>query len=310
MTYDGYDGGDSEQELIKAANEILSLGEADTVSKIKRHYWLLGSIIETAIARGYTKPPGMKGWVNSWLRCSHTHAYDCLNAWKNRHDFDEAYRWYQSLNSKWHPNKMTGPRFALEIIKAWRDRHRTDAEKLASTTRKKQTHAKDAIDAAKKWKARYERLRDEHRKLAQFADREPLVLQAIEREIADEGVGSSATSLASQPGLTPASEAPGLPEDTEQLGKSTGSTVEPDDGLAAHVAGGAEPDPGKPEPKRTRRPRKARSQDIAAIETNKEPASGSDLTWSDTETAGQMAQRLAQAGMSNEAVGVEANHAD
>jgi hypothetical protein len=223
MTYEGYDGGDSEQELIKSANEILKRGEADTLTKIREQYLPFGSILDQAIARGYTKLLGVKGWVATHLRCSHTHAYDCRNAWKERHQFDEAYRWYQGLNSGWHPDKMTGPRFALEILKAWRNRHRTDTEKLESTTKKKQTHEKDAVDAANKWKARYERLRDEHRKLAQFAEREPLVLQAIELEITEEETGSSAPLLASQPGLNRlANPAVGPLEDAGQVGKPIG----------------------------------------------------------------------------------------
>ncbi len=269
MSYDGYSGGDGERALVIAANEILRLGEADTVTKIKQQYWPLGEIMEIANKRGYTKRLGTKGWIASNLRCSHTHAYDCLNAFRQRQSFDEAYRWFQGLNTGWQPTKMTGPRFALEIIKAWEKRNQSENEALAEATKKSRSTAKDAVEAAKRWEARFVRLRDEHRKLAKYADREPVVLQAIELEIATE-----AGEGASQPGLTGANAVQGDESDPVSNGED-GSD------LTAHVSqDDPQPTSVQVKEKKQRKPRQKkadRNLPTEPIQASKETEDGSYL---------------------------------
>ena len=275
MTCDGYTGGDGEQALVIAANKLLSLGEADTITKIKQQYWKLGEIMEIAAQRGYTKVLGTKGWVATNLRCSHTHAYDCLNAYKQRSQFDQAYQWYKELNTGWQPSKMTGPRFALEIIKAWRKRGQSESEALAEANKKKRSTIKDAIEAAKKWESRFVRLRDETRKLAEYADREPVVLQAIELEIAtEEGDGEI------QPGFT----------DAKADQRNGTDPVVQEDGPDT-IAAASQDDPQPPTiqviEKKLRKPRQKRIDRIpptGAVQTNKMPDEGSSLDWQPSET--------------------------
>jgi hypothetical protein len=51
----GYGGGDGEQELVKAFNDVSDAAESDAVSAIRTKYFQLGDILEIACARGYTK---------------------------------------------------------------------------------------------------------------------------------------------------------------------------------------------------------------------------------------------------------------
>ena len=179
----GYDGGDSQAELVKAANALIEADALDAIQKIKQRYWPLGNILEIAKARGYTQELGVKGWIATHLKnangkpVSHTHAYGCMKAWQNRHDLDAALEWYKTSNSPWRPKRQTGPEFANELVAAWRKRN--EPEKLP----KQKKSDKDKVAT---WKARYQRVADEHRKLAKQTDWEPLVLNQIEAEIAAE----------------------------------------------------------------------------------------------------------------------------
>lgn len=186
----GYDGGDSEGELIKAANAALDGDQADSIEKIREVYWKVGAILTTAIARGYTKALGIRGWIVTNLHCSHTHGYACMKAWKTRDSFDDALRWYQSKNTGWRPTKATGPTFAIELVNAYKDRNKSEQDRLSAATRKKDAASKkELLGQVAIWKSRYARLREEARKLSQYAKREPIVLNAIEQEIAVEAGG-------------------------------------------------------------------------------------------------------------------------
>jgi len=183
----GYDGGESEAELIKAANATLAEDQADSIEKIRTVYWKLGAILTTAIARGYTKPLGARGWIGTRLDCSHTHGYNCKRAWECRHEFDAALEWYRNGNTGFRPKSETGPLFAVELVKA---RGSSELDALATETKKKTAASKkELVGQLSAWKSRYTRLRDETRKLAQYAKREPLVLNSIEAEIAAEESG-------------------------------------------------------------------------------------------------------------------------
>lgn len=192
MAY-GYDGGVSEAELVKAANEVLDEDKLDTVQKIKERYWRLGCILETAKARGYCKKLGVRGWIETNLKCSHTHGYSCMKAWKNRHDFNDAIKWYETGNTSWKPQRATGPTFANELVEAYRKRN--DPEQ---PPKQKKSRAGDAAKTALTWRARFERLAAEHKKWAEQDGREATVLNQIEQEIAAED-GTIVTAQEQQP---------------------------------------------------------------------------------------------------------------
>ena len=180
--------GDGEPQIIAVINTLLADDQADSIRKIKDVYWEIGRRLQTAIDRKYTKKLGTKGWIGVKLKCSHTHGYNCLRAWKLHPSFDQELEWYLSGNADWQPGKATGPLFQIELNKAYKDRGKSDAEKLAKATREKGGTAKTLLKKVGDWKHRYERLRDEHRKFARDANREPTVLNAIELEIATEEI--------------------------------------------------------------------------------------------------------------------------
>ena len=104
MATKGYDGGDGEPQLVAALRELLDAEESDTVTRIKSHYWKTGHIVEIAIAREYTKAPGLKGWFFNHFGKGVTHAKECLQCWKNRETFDRAYAWWKTGKHRLHAN--------------------------------------------------------------------------------------------------------------------------------------------------------------------------------------------------------------
>jgi hypothetical protein len=183
MAGKGYNGGDGEPQLIAALRELLDAEESDTVTRIKSHYWKTGNIVEIAIARGYTKAAGLQGWFFNHFGKGVTHAKECLQCWKNRETFDRAYAWWRAGNTGFTPTKLSGPRFANELCKAYGERLTTDADKLASRNQRK-LNAKALREQAAAWRQRYDRLKGEHLKWADEDQREPRVLHSIELEIA------------------------------------------------------------------------------------------------------------------------------
>jgi hypothetical protein len=187
----GYDGGDNEEQLVTAIAALLDAEEADTVANIKNKYWVIGSAIEIAIARGYTTGPGLKGWFFNKFRKGETHCKECLTCWQDRTTFDNAYDWWKTGNTAFMPSKLSGPRFSKEICAAYRDRLKSDADKLARRNRGKNLSAKQLREQAALWRARYDRLKGEHLLWSKQDQREPRELIAIELEIAAEETGEA-----------------------------------------------------------------------------------------------------------------------
>jgi hypothetical protein len=239
MTHYGYDGGDSQAELIKAANALIEADALDAIEKIRQRYWPLGSILEIAKARGYTKELGVKGWIATHLKTangkpvSHTHAYGCMKAWQNRHDFDAALEWYKTSNTPWRPKRQTGPEFANDLVQAWRNR-----DKPESRPNQKKSDKEKAVA----WRQRYQRLADEHRKWAEQTDREPLVLNQIEAEIAAEETPTNFPVIAR------------AEDDIEEQESTENPTVAKLDGKAAL-------------PRKARAPRKQAEQSLFGTDT-------------------------------------------
>jgi hypothetical protein len=247
-----YDGGDAEAELIAAAKKLLADDANDVVAKIKHVYWPLGNILEIAVERGYTKRLGTKAWIVVNLDCSHTHGYACMKAWKQRNDFAAAYAWYKSANTNWEPGKATGPLFATELHKAWSERGKSDAEKLSSATRKKDGGAKKLLRKVADWRSRYERLRAETRKLAQYAAREPIVLNQIELEIAQEEAGDPPENNSQREAVNP-----GLHSGPETVVTLPGGRATRPDTVYVDVTPVPVPDAAAPDPEPAREPGRA-----------------------------------------------------
>ena len=184
MAAKGYTGGDGEEQLVAAISALLDEEEEDTVKNIKNKYWVIGSAIEIAIARGYTKAPGLRGWFFNNFKKGETHAKECLRCWQDRDAFDRVYAWWKTGNTGFVPSKVSGPRFSNEICKAYRERLTSDADKLARKNRGKNLSAKQLREQAALWRARYDRLKGEHLAWSKQDQREPRELIAIEIEIA------------------------------------------------------------------------------------------------------------------------------
>ena len=68
MPFYGYNGGDSEKLLCDALADLLQVEETDVVAAIKNRYMKTGHIIEIAVASGYTRALGLKGWFYAHFR--------------------------------------------------------------------------------------------------------------------------------------------------------------------------------------------------------------------------------------------------
>ena len=184
MSKFGYEGGDSEEALIAALEQDFASETTDALEKVKTKYIRAGHIIAIAVARGYTKKLGFKGWLALKVGCGETHARNCTNCWKLRHDFDRVADWWRSGNTEFQPSKLSGPMLYLELHKGWKERGLSDAEKLAKRRRKglgnKQLRLLLALH--RNWLGR---LVSEHLKWAETDNREPRVLSQINRERAE-----------------------------------------------------------------------------------------------------------------------------
>jgi hypothetical protein len=206
-THYGYDGDTSEEALVKAFNELATKDSVDSVTKLKTVYWTLGCILKAAIDRGYCEkkkyPGGARQWIADKLLVSRTFAYACKSAWETRHDFDEAYKWYQTGNTVFKPKAATGPVFQNEIVKAWKNRNKP--EPLPKAKKEKP----NLVHIAARWKNRYEWLRDEVVK--RYAPNgECIVLNQIERDISQDDYDDDEESFpvlaAAEPEAEPAVE--------------------------------------------------------------------------------------------------------
>ncbi len=62
-SYYGYDGDESEQALVSALRDGFVSDQTDALEKVRTTYMRTGHVIEIAVARGYTKRLGLKGWL-------------------------------------------------------------------------------------------------------------------------------------------------------------------------------------------------------------------------------------------------------
>jgi hypothetical protein len=175
--YHGYDGGESEEALIAALRELLNEEEGDTITKIKTKYWPTGHAIEIAKAKGYIQKMGLKGWMFHNFQRSETHARDCLTAWQCRRQFDDAYKWWKSGNTNYMPQKLSGPRFCVDLCKAYEKRLEAPAPRRKGPTAKQLR----AVIAA--YRSGFGRLKTEHVQWAEEDQRASRVLTVIEQEI-------------------------------------------------------------------------------------------------------------------------------
>ena len=180
MTVKGYDGGDGEKEIVAALKQAFDAEESDTIATIKTKYYPIGHMIEIAIAKGYAKRLGFKGWMAIEIDRGVTHGRDCLSCWKCRHSFDAALAWWRAGNTGFMPAKLSGPRFAVEICEAYGNRMQGNTP----TQKRKGKTAKELREDAARWRSRFDQFKGEHVKWAQEDNREPRVLYVIEREIA------------------------------------------------------------------------------------------------------------------------------
>jgi hypothetical protein len=270
MALHHYDGGDSEAELVRAATALLIDTELDVVSKIKTVYWPLGNIVEIARARGYFRTRGFKGWCHFFFKKSDQHMRDCEKAWKLRTTFDDAYRWYTESNDcDFVPTKLTGPRFAIAICLAYRDRNKSESERQNERSRKEEARKKrqEAKEArlVGNWRDRYRRLAEEHKRRAEMDGWIPLILNQIEQEIAQEegrnpGFTSDTDTYEDEPQRSSAAEQdhdeadepqddpdqpPAQDEILEGVAEVCGVTIEE---LLDAGGNGEEPEPAQPEP--------------------------------------------------------------
>jgi hypothetical protein len=238
----GYKGGDGEPQLVQALEALLTAEETDAVASIKNRYWVIGSIIEIAQAHGYMSAMGLKGWMYLHFRRGETHARECLQCWRDRDTFDRAYAWWRTGNTEFAPSKLSGPRFSNELCKAYRAR--------LTGTRPKRTGgmtAKQLRELLAVYRSGFPRVAADIRKRAAQDGGETLVLNAVEREIAEAEAESDGDDTTEVPIDATRDTAPGFrntePEpDTEpdqHPGGDPDSTPDPDPD--------AEPDP-EPEP--------------------------------------------------------------
>ena len=181
----GYEGGDSEEALIAALKQDFTSETTDALEKVRTKYMRDGHIIAIAVARGYTKKLGFKGWLALKVGCGETHARNCTNCWKLRHDFDRVADWWRSGNTEFQPSKLSGPVLYLELHKAWKERGLSDAEKLAKRGKKKGLGNKQLRELLALHRNWLDRLASEHMKWAETDARESRVLSQIIRERAE-----------------------------------------------------------------------------------------------------------------------------
>ena len=181
----GYEGGDSEEALIAALKQDFTSETTDALEKVRTKYMRDGHIIAIAVARGYTKKLGFKGWLALKVGCGETHARNCMNCWKLRHDFDRVADWWRSGNTEFQPSKLSGPVLYLELHKAWKERGLSDAEKLAKRGKKKGLGNKQLRELLALHRNWLDRLASEHMKWAETDARESRVLSQIIRERAE-----------------------------------------------------------------------------------------------------------------------------
>jgi hypothetical protein len=147
-----------------------------------------------------------------------THGRDCLSCWKCRHSFDAALAWWRAGNTGFMPAKLSGPRFAIELCKAYGNRMQGN-----TPSQRKGKTAKELREEAARWRSRFDRLKGEHVKWAQEDNREPRVLYVIEREIAAEETESEFPVEAN---YTDQDNTSGTVADTEQKTNEAGEVIE------------------------------------------------------------------------------------
>jgi hypothetical protein len=292
----GYDGGDSEPELIKAMSAALDADMDDAIVRLKTKHWTIGAIFQTATAKGYTKFLGAVGWLaTNFPRHSHQHVYNCTNSLKLElagHDFDAALAWHRTANVGWRPSAQWGPKAAIELVKKYRARDRNNAP--TSEKPKGPTRAQLTSLLAKR-NAQLQRLAAEDYQLAGFLQREPRVLIAIQRELNEEEDGTIITLVPDSTVLNPAVVPPEPPAAEPE--------VEPPPQAA--------PSPANGKRREATKPAATSAKKSEAVETNRRPRSGSEIKLNNSETAGQMAERLIGLPLETQATRARANrHAD
>ena len=126
--------------------------------------------------KDFTDALGLKGWFFLRFGKSETHARDCLKAWQCRRDFDRAYEWDKQGNTDFVPKKLSGPRFCVEAVTAWRDRLKPDARK----SRRKGPTAKQLREVIAAYRSGFGRLNCVPPRWAEEDQRDTLVLTVIE----------------------------------------------------------------------------------------------------------------------------------
>jgi hypothetical protein len=295
----GYDGGDSEPELIKAMAAALNADMDDAIARLKTKHWTIGAIFLTATAKGYTKFLGAVGWLaTNFPRHSHQHVYNCTNSLKLElagHDLDAALAWYRTANVGWRPSAQWGPKAAIELVKKYRARDRHDAPK--SEKQKGPTKAQLTSLLAKR-NAQLQRLAVEDYQLAGFLQREPRVLIAIQRELNEEEDGALITLVEDSTVLNPALISPEVPPEPP--------AAEPEIKPPPQAA----PSPPNGKSRESTGPSATSAKKSEPIETNRRPRSGSAVELNNSETAGRMAERLMGRRLEKQAARARATHAD
>jgi len=176
--YVGYDGPEDETSLVKALTDLLNQTVQETIDGITAKDMLIGQIVSIAVARGYTKRLGFAAWIGVHIGYGATHCNECKRVYEKRRVLPAALAWYREGNLPYQPQRLKGPKFALEIISAYERRY-DPAERI----KRRGKTSKELRAEVMLWRDRFEKVGDELRKIAQYADVEPRVLNAIEREI-------------------------------------------------------------------------------------------------------------------------------
>ena len=90
--------------------------------------------------------------------------------------------WYKTGNSGFVPEKATGPRFAIELVKAWKERGRSDAEKKKGKGKGKALGVKELRQLCGALNNYLYRLSAEHSRWAHEDNRDPRALIQITAE--------------------------------------------------------------------------------------------------------------------------------
>jgi hypothetical protein len=138
------------------------------------------------------------------FRRRETHARECLQCWTDRDVFDSAYTWWKTGNSEFTPTKLSGPRFSNELCKAYRERLRGSKRKQV-----KKMDAKKLRELIALYCSGFARVAGEYRRWANQDNREPLVLKAVEQEIA---AAEADEDEAVMPMIATADQKPEIPE--------------------------------------------------------------------------------------------------